>query len=108
VRVVVEGANGPTTLGGDAVLQERGIDVIPDIVANSGGVTVSYYEWVQNGRQETWEREEVEARLERSMLRAYRRMVELAAEKRIDFRTAAYALALERLRVVYATRGIFP
>ncbi len=107
-RVIVEGANGPTTIAGDAILIERGIAVIPDILANAGGVTVSYYEWVQNGRQETWDLEEVESRLERAMRRGYRRAVEFASERKCDLRTATYALALERLRTVYEQRGIFP
>ena len=107
-RVVVEGANGPTTLAGDVILKERGIDVIPDILANAGGVTVSYYEWVQNGRHETWDLDEVESRLERAMRRGYRRVVELARNRKCDLRTAAFALGLERLRSVYEQRGIFP
>lgn len=107
-RVIVEGANGPTTLAGDAILQERGIDVVPDIVANAGGVTVSYYEWVQNGRHESWDLEEVEVRLERAMRRGYRRVVEFAQDNKCDLRTAAYAIGLDRMRNVYEQRGIFP
>jgi glutamate dehydrogenase (NAD(P)+) len=107
-KLVAEGANGPTTADGDAVLRERGIDVIPDILANSGGVTVSYYEWVQNGRQESWDEGEVESRLEKAMTRAYRRVHEFAEERGVDRRTAAYALALDRLAQVYAQRQIFP
>jgi glutamate dehydrogenase (NAD(P)+) len=108
VTVVVEGANGPVTSAGDAVLRERGIDVIPDILANAGGVTVSYYEWVQNGRQESWDLEEVDSRLERAMKRAYGRVVEYASEHNCSTRDAAYCLALERLAAVYKQRLIFP
>ena len=82
-RVILEGANGPVMADGDAILRERGIDVVPDILANAGGVTVSYYEWVQNGRQESWDLEEVDERLERAMRRAYRRVVEFATRARL-------------------------
>jgi glutamate dehydrogenase (NAD(P)+) len=108
VSVVVEGANGPTTTEGDAILHERGIDVIPDILANAGGVTVSYYEWVQNRRQEKWDLDEVDTRLEKAMRRAYRRSFELSRERKCTMREASYALALQRLAQVYAARGIFP
>jgi glutamate dehydrogenase (NAD(P)+) len=108
VSVVVEGANGPTTTEGDAVLNERGIDVIPDILANAGGVTVSYYEWVQNRLQERLDLEEVDIRLEKAMRRAYRRAYEFSRERKCSLREASYALALQRLAQVYAARGIFP
>jgi glutamate dehydrogenase (NAD(P)+) len=108
VKVVVEGANGPVMTEGDAVLQERGIDVIPDVLANAGGVTVSYYEWVQNGRHERWDLEEVDGRLDKAMRRAYRRCRDFARERGCSLREAAYALALQRIAKVYAYRGIFP
>jgi glutamate dehydrogenase (NAD(P)+) len=108
VSVVVEGANGPTTTEGDAILFERGIDVIPDILANAGGVTVSYYEWVQNRLQEKWDLEEVDTQLEKAMKRAYRRAYEFARERKCTLRDASYALSLQRLALVYAARGIFP
>lgn len=107
-KVVVEGANGPTDLDGDRVLAERGIDVIPDILANSGGVIVSYYEWLQNKRSESWEAEEVITRLERRMRRNYQAVVDKARDLKTDYRTASYAIALERLRDVYRARGIWP
>jgi glutamate dehydrogenase (NAD(P)+) len=107
-KVVLEGANGPVMADGEILLRERGIDVIPDILANAGGVTVSYYEWVQNGRQEQWELEEVDARLEKAMKRIYRRVVELAREHECSLREAAYAIALRRLGAVYKQRLIFP
>jgi glutamate dehydrogenase/leucine dehydrogenase len=108
VRVVAEGANGPVTAAGDAVLRERGIDVIPDILANAGGVTVSYYEWVQNRRQERWDLDLVDAQLEKAMRRSYARVSDLALDKQCSMRDAAFALALERLTRVYQSRGIFP
>jgi len=108
VQLVAEGANSPTTREGEAVLLSRGIEVIPDVLANAGGVTVSYYEWVQNGRNESWDLEEVETRLERAMTRAYQRVVDYARDNKCSLRDAAYALALLRLKQVYAQRRIFP
>jgi glutamate dehydrogenase (NAD(P)+) len=107
-KVVVEGANGPTDTDGDRILAERGVDVIPDILANSGGVIVSYYEWLQNKRSESWEADEVISRLERRMRRNYQAVVDKARDLKVDYRTASYAIALERLREVYRARGIWP
>jgi glutamate dehydrogenase (NAD(P)+) len=108
VQLVAEGANSPTTPEGEKVLLSRGIEVIPDVLANAGGVTVSYYEWVQNGRNESWDLEEIETRLERAMTRAYQRVVDYARDEKCSLRDAAYALALLRLKQVYAQRRIFP
>lgn len=108
VRLVAEGANGPVNPAGEAILAERGIDIIPDVLANSGGVTVSYFEWIQNKRSETWDLEEVDAKLERRMVRSYHRVMGRAREKGLPPRIAAYALALEALMAVYEERGIFP
>jgi glutamate dehydrogenase (NAD(P)+) len=108
VRLVAEGANGPTTPAGEAVLAERGIALIPDVIANAGGVTVSYYEWVQNRRSERWTLDEVDTRLATAMNIAYQKMVEFADERRTSYRLACYGVALERLATVYAERGIFP
>jgi glutamate dehydrogenase (NAD(P)+) len=108
VKLIAEGANGPINPDGERILQDRGIAIIPDILANAGGVTVSYYEWVQNKRSEGWDLVEVDERLERAMTRAYHRVMYFARERDVDARTAAYCLALQHLLTVYEERGIFP
>jgi glutamate dehydrogenase (NAD(P)+) len=108
VKLVAEGANGPCSPAGERVLLDKGIDVLPDVLANSGGVTVSYYEWVQNKRSESWTEEEVDARLEVAMKRAYREVSDFVRQKKCDMRVAAYAIALQRIEAVYKEREIFP
>ena len=108
VKLVAEGANGPCSPQGERALLDKGIDVLPDVLANSGGVTVSYYEWVQNKRSEAWTEEEVDARLEVAMKRAYREVSDFARQKKCDMRVAAYAIALQRIESVYREREIFP
>jgi glutamate dehydrogenase (NAD(P)+) len=107
-KVVVEGANGPTDLEGERILSEKGIDLIPDILANSGGVIVSYYEWLQNKRSEGWEHDEVLAKLEKRMKSTYGYVVDRMHDLKVDMRTACYAVGLERIRDVYRARGIWP
>ena len=107
-KVVAEGANAPTTPEGDAVLQERGIEILPAILCNAGGVTVSYFEWVQNKSSVYWTAEEVDDRLNQHMVMAARR-TKLARHKyECDMRTAAYCAALEQIGKVYELRGVFP
>lgn len=96
-RWVLELANGPTTPEADAILEHRGITVLPDILANAGGVVVSYFEWVQNIHGEKWMRDEVEARLAVTMRRAFESVTELADKRHVSLRLAAYAIALDRV-----------
>jgi glutamate dehydrogenase (NAD(P)+) len=121
VRLVAEGANGPTTTEGDRVLEARGIEVIPDILANAGGVTVSYYEWLQNQRLERWTEQEVLARLERTVKVNYAIVRDIARDqcrrtpghdsrrfamgRKLDMRTAAMVLALKRIEDAYLLEG---
>lgn len=107
-RLVVEGANGPTTLEADAILRERGVLVVPDILANAGGVTCSYFEWVQGLQQYFWSEEEVNARLIGLMQRAYREVQATAETEGTDLRTAALILGLGRVKEAKRRRGIFP
>jgi glutamate dehydrogenase (NAD(P)+) len=108
VKLVAEGANGPTDPNGDQILQQRGIDVIPDILCNSGGMIVSYFEWLQNKRSEFWELEEVDCKLHKKIVSAYEKVRDTARGFNTNWRTAAYIVALSRLERVYRERGIFP
>ncbi|HEX9745521.1 MAG TPA: Glu/Leu/Phe/Val dehydrogenase [bacterium] len=107
-RLVAEGANGPTDPDGDAILSDRGIDILPDILCNSGGVIVSYFEWLQNKNSEFWELEEVDSKLHTKIIGAYLKVRDAAIRYATDWRTAAYIVALDHLDAVYRERGIFP
>jgi len=104
-RLIVEGANGPTTPKADAILTRRGVFIVPAILANAGGVIVSYYEWVQNREGFYWEEEEVNTRLYQKLKKAYNRVADLAAEKKITMRQAAFCLALEKICTGMVERG---
>ncbi len=108
VKLVAEGANGPTDLPGDEILQRKKIDLLPDILCNSGGVIVSYFEWLQNKRSEFWDLEEVDRKLYKKIVAAYERVRDTAKKYDADWRTAAYIVALSRIEKVYKERGIFP
>jgi glutamate dehydrogenase (NAD(P)+) len=107
-KIVAEAANGPTTPAADAVLYERGVFVLPDVLANAGGVTVSYFEWVQDLQELFWEEDEVNRRLEKIMTRAFQDVYALAQKHRTDMRTAAYMLAIGRVAKATETRGLWP
>ncbi len=107
-RYIVEGANGPTTPEADEVLFNKGIHVVPDILANSGGVLVSYFEWVQSKLGFWWEEDEVNHRLEMKLRNATREVIDTAKEFGVDLRTGAMILALRRIEEVYRERELFP
>lgn len=107
-RVIVEGANGPTTAAADAVFAANGQLVVPDILANSGGVIVSYFEWVQANQAYWWRVDEVEARLEERMLATWTDVLESARKRDLTLRAAATALAVERVAEAHRLRGLYP
>jgi glutamate dehydrogenase (NAD(P)+) len=107
-RLLVEGANGPTTLEADAILARRGIFVVPDILANAGGVTVSYFEWVQGLQHFLWTEQEVNNRLIELMQAAFRDVLAVSVEKGCDMRTAALMRGIGRITEAKRRRGIFP
>jgi glutamate dehydrogenase/leucine dehydrogenase len=104
----VEGANGPTTTEADAMLNERGIIVVPDILANAGGVVVSYFEWVQNLQAILWDEHEVNSMLKKIMLKAFDEVYALSRERDVTLRISAYMVALDRVVKAKKIRGIFP
>jgi glutamate dehydrogenase (NAD(P)+) len=107
-KLIVEGANGPTTPEADEILRKRGVILVPDILANAGGVTVSYFEWVQDLQSFFWSEHEINARLESIMTRSFKEVLSIRDEKKVDMRMAAYLLAVNRVAVATADRGIYP
>jgi glutamate dehydrogenase (NAD(P)+) len=107
-RLVVEGANGPTTPQAEDILLDRGVVVLPDVLANAGGVTVSYFEWVQNSSSFFWTENDINSRLDRALSEAFRAVWEVAQEKNIALRTAAFVVACTRVLEARALRGLYP
>jgi glutamate dehydrogenase (NAD(P)+) len=107
-RMIAEGANGPTTLGADGILAERGIAILPDVLTNAGGVTVSYFEWVQDLGRLFWTRDEIRAKLAEKLSDAFDRVWELSEETEVSLRTAALVSGIREVSAALEARGIFP
>ena len=107
-KTIVEGANGPITPAADRILEDMGVQVVPDILANAGGVVTSYFEWIQGRQHDFWEEEEVERRLQRVMSKAFDQVVEVAQERKTTMRKAALLLGISRVAEVIKLRGIYP
>ncbi len=106
--LIAEGANGPTDVDAEEILLKKGIDIIPDILCNSGGVIGSYFEWLQNRNGEIWTLDEVMVKLEKKMKESFTTVLETSKKRKVDMRTAAFIIAIERLEEAYVQRGIFP
>ncbi len=107
-KIIVEAANGPTTMEADEVLTNKGVTIVPDILANTGGVIVSYFEWVQNIQSLYWTREDVNSKLEAIMTRSFQSVCEMAKEKNTSLRQGAYLIAIKRVIDAKKARGIWP
>ena len=106
-QLIVEGANGPTTAVAARMLDDRGVIIVPDILANAGGVTVSYFEWVQDRMGYFWTEEIVNSRLEQIMVNSFKEVAETATKNSISLRAAAYIVSIDRVATVYRMRGMF-
>jgi glutamate dehydrogenase (NAD(P)+) len=106
--MIAEGANGPTSLEADAILAERGIPVLPDVLTNAGGVTVSYFEWVQDLGRLFWTRDEIRAKLAEKLSNAFDRVWDLAEDRKVSLRTGALVAGIREVSNALQARGIFP
>ena len=107
-RWVVEGANGPTTADGDRVLAANGVTVVPDVLANAGGVVVSYFEWVQANQAYWWTEQEIGEKLEHRMLHAYDEVSTFARREELSLRDAALVIGVRRVAEAHEIRGLYP
>jgi glutamate dehydrogenase (NAD(P)+) len=107
-RLVLEGANGPTVSAADDILSDRGILVVPDVICNAGGVTVSYFEWVQDFSSFFWTEDEINVRLDKIMVGALKRIWDVADQHKVTLRTATFAVACERILMAREERGLYP
>ncbi len=107
-RLIVEGANGPTSPQAEDMLLDKGIVILPDVIANAGGVTVSYFEWVQNLSSFFWKESEINARLDLALSDAFKAVWDLSQERKIPLRTAAFVVACTRVLEARQLRGLYP
>ncbi|MEK7828412.1 MAG: Glu/Leu/Phe/Val dehydrogenase [Deltaproteobacteria bacterium] len=107
-RIIAEGANDPTTREADAILNEKGVFILPDILANAGGVVVSYFEWVQDIQRFFWQEDEIQKKLEGIMIKAFKHVLAISQDKKVDMRTAAMILGVGRVAEASAVRGLYP
>ncbi|MCD5412570.1 MAG: glutamate dehydrogenase, partial [Dehalococcoidia bacterium] len=107
-KVIIEGANGPTTAEADEILCDRGVTVIPDTLASAGGVIVSYFEWVQGIQSFFWDEAEVNDKLQHVVANAFAEVLSISQHEKVDMRTAAYMLAIRRIARAMTLRGIYP